>query len=178
MMCSPQLRRRRLKQMDSIIGRMNATSANRIPSRSATFRKTCRVRRISITTALGVRTAPTGLSGIPRKWDPTGLLTAMAIGATLLPGAGLGLTILPGALLRFTMAAGATSAAGGAGTQVRDLAYLSTVRRSSDFSAEASALDSAQILASAGSRSALANRSIPGTTRDTGIGTGSTFAIQ
>src|SRR5580704_10069237 len=155
MMCSLRLCRRRLLRTDSINGRMIETWANRILFRSVTFLRTCPARRISIITAHGAKTVTTVLSGIRRKSRPTGLLIATAIGATSALGAGPGWTMRLGALLHFTMDAGVTSATDGAGILVPALAPAFMVLRSSVSSAEASASDLAEALASDGSRLAL-----------------------
>src|ERR1700722_18680835 len=139
-MSSPRLFHKHLLRTDSINGLATATSENRIPSRSVTFRRTCPAHKTSTTTAPGVRTATTVLSGTRRKSHRIGPPTATAIGVMSDRGAGRGSTMRRGALLHFTMDAGDSSATAGAGTPARDLACRSMVQHSSVSLAEASDL--------------------------------------
>src|SRR5215472_12711114 len=77
------------------------------------------VTAILTTTAPGSRNPTMATFGFPTMFRPTGLLTAMAPGPTLAPGAGLGSTLLRGVLLLSTMAAGITSVATGVGARAR-----------------------------------------------------------
>src|SRR6516164_1900099 len=129
----------------------------------------------STTMALGNRNPPTAMFGFRTTFRRTGLLIATATGPTSGLGAGLGLTTLLGVLLLSTTVAGIISAATGVGPRARFMRIhimgLPMWAGLGPALVSVSALDLVGVPVSVGSRSAGANRSIPGTTAATATGT-------